>query len=61
MSVGKFTYHSVGAKHPELAADGGGTASSLLFGGGWFGIEQRLQVAVTQAVDGELATGDGAQ
>jgi len=61
MGMGQFTDNTVSAKEPELAADGCGAAPGLLFGCCRFGVEQRLQIAVAEAVDGELAAANGPQ
>jgi len=49
----------MGAQHPELAANGGGTATSFLVRFRRCGVEQRLKVSMAKSGDVELAAIDG--
>jgi hypothetical protein len=46
-------------QNPELAADGGGTATSLLVCFRRCGVEQRLEVSIAKSGNVELAAIDG--
>jgi hypothetical protein len=51
----------MGAQHPELAADGGGTTPSFLVCFRRCGVEQRLKVSITKSGNVELAAIDNMQ
>ena len=46
MGVGTFANQAMGSEHAEFAADSCRLAALLLFGSGWPGIEQGLQIPV---------------
>jgi len=61
MGMRQFLKDAVSAQQAEFAADGGGTAARFCFGCRGGGQEERLQVAIPECVDGELAAIDGPQ
>jgi len=55
MGVRQLLKDAVCTQEAEFTADCSGAAAGLDLGSGWGGIQQCLQIAITQAVDGELA------
>jgi hypothetical protein len=50
---------SVSSQQAEFAADAGGSTAKLLFVVGSFGKEEGAEIAIAEAIDGELAVIDG--